>query len=69
MILNCMHFLLDDPETFFEQGTAHPEDFLVPCSTEVRNWIKSLRKNDRPVFLLTSSYSKFTSAVLEYVLG
>lgn len=54
---------------FFPIVKKDPSKYVLPCSEGIRQWLKSLRQDNKLVFLLTSSHIDYAACLLEVCLG
>ncbi|XP_055888000.1 5'-nucleotidase domain-containing protein 1-like isoform X1 [Biomphalaria glabrata] len=54
---------------FFPNMKREPSKYIDKVSNDIKNWLMSLRQNNRKIFLLTSSFPDFASFVMEYSFG
>ena len=58
----------DDTGGFFPEYKKNIKKYVLPCSNEVLDWLKRLRKNKK-LFIITSSYMDFATTIIEQALG
>ena len=58
-----------DQGNFFPQWKSNTGVYVQKASESLKNWMKRLKKNNKKVFLLTSSFNDFAMASMEFVFG
>ncbi|CAG0888654.1 unnamed protein product, partial [Darwinula stevensoni] len=58
-----------DDGVFFQAIAENPDDFLIPCTEEIKDWIVALRKAKKTTFLITDSHEGFINNAAEFILG
>ncbi|XP_041354320.1 5'-nucleotidase domain-containing protein 1-like [Gigantopelta aegis] len=59
----------EDKGEFFPIFKKDPSKYVEACSSDIKKWLKSLKQDNKVVFLLTSSYVDFADKTLEAALG
>ncbi len=54
---------------FFPSIKMEPEKYLIPLSDSVKQWLKTLHKEKKFLFLITSSYIDFAKFTMDFILG
>ncbi|XP_005109940.1 5'-nucleotidase domain-containing protein 1 [Aplysia californica] len=74
-VLNALEDMYIPSQYAQDKGAYFPEmkknigKYIDPASQQIKDWLKSLRQDNRVVFLLTSSYVDFAHLVMEHVFG
>jgi 5' nucleotidase family len=59
----------DDGGGYFKELNNHPENYLNLCTPEVIEWLKSLKKSKKILFLLTGSDMAYATFAASLTMG
>jgi 5' nucleotidase family len=68
-MFNRHNYAAKDGGHYFNNLRSHPEKYLNRCPPEAIEWLKSLKKHKKRLFLLTGSHIDFATYTASHSMG